>query len=142
MSDPSLLELTIPLRVAVQAPHGLLIVPLWFMARDGHYWCASQHDSLLVRALRADARCAYDLSTNDMPYRGLRGRGAVICHAEQGEAMLRALLLRYFGKLDTPLARRLLRRAASEVAIEIVPSWQSDWDFTARMHSSLPRTAS
>lgn len=135
----SVQELAIPLRVAVTGARGLLIVPLWFEVRDGHYWCASQAGSLLVRSLRGDARCAFDLSTNDMPYRGLRGRGVAVCHAAQGEAVLRALLLRYLGSLDAPLARRLLRRATSEVAIEIVPDWQSDWDFTARMQTSLPR---
>lgn len=142
MSAPSLLDLKIPLRLAVQSARGLLIVPLWFEFDDGRYWCASQADSLLLRSLRSDAHCAYDLSTNVMPYRGLRGRGTAVCHAERGEEVLRALLSRYFGSLDTPLARRLLRRAASEVAIEIVPQWQSDWDFTARMRSSLPRVAS
>ena len=141
MSTPSLHELTIPLRVALNAPRGLLVVPLWFVAWDGRYWCASQANSVLVRALGADARCAYDLSGNDMPYRGLRGRGVAVCHAERGEEMLKTLLLRYLGSLELPLSKRLLRRAATEVAIEIVPSWQSDWDFTARMQGSVPRDA-
>jgi len=138
MNEPSLCHLKIPLRLAVETPRGLLIVPLWFEARGASLWCASQAESRLVRALRAAPRCAFDLSTNDMPYRGLRGRGRVICHPELGAQTLQALLLRYFGTTDTPLARRLLRRAASEVALEVVPEWQSQWDFTQRMKSSLP----
>ena len=141
MLDRQMFELKIPLRLAVASSRGLLIVPLWFEARAGHLWCASQSDSWLLRSLRAEPNCAFDLSTNDMPYRGLRGRGAVICHPQRGEEMLRALLMRYLGTLEAPLARRLLRRAASEVAIEIVPQWQSDWDFTRRMQNSLPAAA-
>jgi hypothetical protein len=115
-----------------------LIVPLWFESRAGSLWCASQADSLLVRSLGVSPDCAFDLSSNDMPYRGLRGRGRAICHAAQGQAQLRALLNRYLGTLATPLARRLLRRAETEVAIEIVPQWRSSWDFTARMRGSIP----
>ena len=142
MHDESLLNLKIPLRLAVTTAQGLLIVPLWFEAQGPVLWCASQADSLLVRALRAAPCCAFDLSTNDMPYRGLRGRGHAVCYPAQGEARLQRLLLRYLGSLDTTLARRLLRRAASEVAIEITPAWRSGWDYTSRMRGSLGRGSS
>lgn len=35
-----------------------------------------------------------------------------------------------------------LRVAASEVAIEITPAWQSGWDYTSRMRGSLGRGSS
>jgi len=139
LPDNSLLEAALPLRVAITLPAGPLIVPLWFEYRDGLFWCASQADSVFVRALQAEPGCAFDLSTNDMPYRGLRGRGVATCHPEQGAAQLERLLLRYLGSLETPLARRLRRKDVTEVAIAIAPHWIRGWDFTARMRDSLPR---
>lgn len=139
LSDNPLLAAPLPLRVAINLAAGPLIVPLWFEYRDGLFWCASQAESVCVRALQADPGCAFDLSTNDMPYRGLRGRGVASCHPAQGAAQLERLLLRYLGSLEAPLARRLLRKSRSEMAIAITPHWTRTWDFTERMRDSLPR---
>ena len=136
----SLLDLRIPIRLAVQGVTDPLIVPLWFEYRDERLWCASQADSRCVRALRRAGRCAFDISTNDMPYRGLRGTASVICDASLGAAQLDRLLQRYLGGLDSPLARRLRRRADNEVAVIIEPVRVSHWDYAARMRGSLPVT--
>lgn len=136
--DMSLLELRIPIRLAVQGMHDSLLVPLWFEYRDERLWCASQADSRCVRALRRAGRCTFDISTNDMPYRGLRGTATVVCDASFGAMQLDRLLVRYLGGLDSPLARRLRRRADSEIAIILEPVRVSHWDYAARMRSSLP----
>ncbi len=125
-----------PLRIAVQTPHGSLIVPLWFVFQKGCIWCASQGDSTVVRALQDDPRCAFELSTNEMPYRGIRGRGTVRCLPEVGGQVLEHLIDRYQINRDSQLARWLLSRRDTEVAIEITPVWQSDWDYSQRMTSS------
>jgi Pyridoxamine 5'-phosphate oxidase len=129
----NLLSLAQPLRVAVQTRHGPLIVPLWFVFQNGCIWCASQEDSVVVRALQADPRCAFDLSTNDMPYRGIRGRGSVRCIPESGGQVLKQLIDRYQVNRDSRLARWLLSRSDTEVAIEITPNWQTEWDYSERM---------
>lgn len=136
--DPSLLELTIPLRIAMQAKQGVLIVPLWFEYREARFWCATQADSVCAKALRRVGHCAFDISTNDMPYRGLRGQAKVTCVAEAGAAQLDRLLVRYLGGLDSPLARRLRKRAATEVALVLEPTRLTHWDYAARMRDSLP----
>jgi hypothetical protein len=105
MTAGSLLDERIPLRVSVQTAKGPLIAPL----------------------------CAFDLSTNDMPYRGLRGRGNARCLPERGVAVLERLIDRYLPNRHTPLAAWLLSRSADEVAIEITPTWQTTWDYSARM---------
>lgn len=125
-----------PLRIAVPTRHGALIVPLWFVFQSDRIWCASQNDSLVVRALEGDPRCAFDLSTNEMPYRGVRGRGSVRCLPELGGEVLGQLIDRYQVNRASQLARWLLSRSDSEVAIEITPLWQSDWDYSERMVSS------
>ncbi len=122
-----------PMRIAVQTRHGPLIVPLWFIVQDDRIWCATQADSVLVRALEVDPRCAFDLSTNDMPYRGVRGRGSVRCLPELGGKVLDQLIDRYRIDRESRLARWLLSRCTTEVAIEITPVWQTAWDYSERM---------
>lgn len=134
MTQPTdLLSLAQPLRLAVNTRHGPLIVPLWFVFRNDRIWCASQEDSVVVRALQADPGCGYDLSTNDMPYRGIRGRGSVRCIPESGGQVLEELIDRYQVNPDSRLARWLLSRSDTEVAIEITPVWQTEWDYSERM---------
>ena len=132
-ADP--IAMVIPLRIAVRVNAGrdLLIAPLWFMHADGAFWCASQARSTLVRALQREPTCAFDLSTNDMPYRGVRGRGTVTLHPEQGQRVLEALLNRYLGGTTSKLGQRLLAKADTEVALQLQPNWQSQWDYSKRM---------
>lgn len=138
IADPTLLELRVPLRLAVRLKQGLRIVPLWFEYREDRFWCASQADSLCVRALLRDPHCAFDLSTNEMPYRGLRGEARVTCLPEAGAMQLDRLLQRYLGGLESPLAKRLRKSNEREVALVIEPVRLSHWDYAARMRGSMP----
>ena len=133
MTAGSLLDERIPLRISVQTTKGPLIAPLWFHWDGARFWCATQSDTAIVRALERAPLCAFDLSTNDMPYRGLRGRGNARCLPERGVAVLERLIDRYLPNRQTPLATWLLSRSADEVAIEITPTWQTTWDYSARM---------
>ena len=122
-----------PLRLSVNANDRPLIVPLWFYYDAKAFWCASHKDSLVIAAIGAGVRCGFDVSTNDMPYRGVRGRGIVRCHPEAGARVLERLLDRYLPDRDNKLARWLLSRAADEVAIEVTPVKLSSWDYSERM---------
>jgi nitroimidazol reductase NimA-like FMN-containing flavoprotein (pyridoxamine 5'-phosphate oxidase superfamily) len=133
MTANTLLDERIPLRISVQTAKGPLIAPLWFEWDGARFWCASQKDAAIVRALQRDQLCAFDLSTNEMPYRGLRGRGHAHCRPERGVAVLERLIDRYLPDRRSTLAAWLLARSANEVAIEITPTWQTTWDYSARM---------
>ena len=136
MLPADLLSSLQPLRVGVQTTQGPLIVPLWFLWRNDQLWCASQQDSVVVGALRANALCAFDLSTNDMPYRGIRGRGSVRCLSDRGGEVLEQLIDRYRVDRTSRLGRWLLSRLDTEVAIEITPVWQTGWDYSERMKTA------
>jgi nitroimidazol reductase NimA-like FMN-containing flavoprotein (pyridoxamine 5'-phosphate oxidase superfamily) len=133
MTTSTLLDERMPLRISVQTAKGPLIAPLWFDWDGARFWCASQKDAVVVRALEREPLCAFDLSTNEMPYRGLRGRGHARCLPERGIVVLERLIDRYLPNRRTPLAAWLLSRSANEVAIEITPTWQTTWDYSARM---------
>ena len=70
-----LAETLIPMRLSITTSSGPLIVPLWFEYLEGQLLSCSPADSLLVSSLRKQANVAFDVSTNDLPYRGVRGRG-------------------------------------------------------------------
>src|SRR5512137_414199 len=108
MPATELLAAQIPLRISVEARGGPLIVPLWFDWDGERLWCASHRGAAVVAALNAAPFCAFDLSTNEMPYRGLRGRARVRCRPELGSAVLERLIDRYLPDRSHPLAVWLL----------------------------------
>jgi nitroimidazol reductase NimA-like FMN-containing flavoprotein (pyridoxamine 5'-phosphate oxidase superfamily) len=129
-------QTVVPLRLAAVTPDGCpLVVSLWFLWRDGALWCATQRSSRVASCLAREPRCGFEVAADTPPYRGVRGQGRAEIVTERAEATLRALLRRYRGTEDDPLARRLLSRLDGEVAIRIAPHWISSWDFTARMSS-------
>jgi len=130
----------IPLRLAAVTESGWpLVLSLWFVLREGSLWCATQRTAKIVRHLEANSRCAFEVAPEQLPYRGVRGRGTVILHRARGKEILEALLNRYLGGTTTPLARRLLSKSETEVAIEIKPVTLFAWDYSNRMEGSLGR---
>ena len=131
----------IPMRLGLVQGDAGLIVPLWFVYEEGCLWCASHASSYLVRFLRAQASasngtaCSFDVSTNDVPYRGVAGTGRVRLDREQGSRKLAQLAERYLGDLESDFARWLLSRAADEEALCVEPTSFRAWDFSRRMTS-------
>jgi len=124
----------VPVRIACLSQKGWpIVLSLWYLYRDGSLWCASQQDARVVRRLEADPRCAFEVAPNEPPYCGVRGQGRATIDTDRGAEILRALLARYFGSEDSELARWLLSRSESEVAIKIDPIRISSWDYTKRM---------
>lgn len=123
----------VPLRISFSSKNGPLIVPVWFEYHRGSFWSCSPDDSLLVSALRGEPEVAFDVSTNDLPYRGVRGRGVAICATASDQSALNRLIERYLANTDNPLAQWLLNRDGSEAVIEIEVGWLTSWDFSDRM---------
>lgn len=131
-----LAETVIPIRLASLRTDGEgrtwpVVQSLWFDYRQGSLWCATQAGSALARRLSRDPAIAFEVSSDDPPYRGVRGTGEaeVIPGAED---VLRALIARY-GQQDTSLAAWLLGRVATEVAIRVSSLQVSTWDYASRM---------
>ncbi|WP_251341516.1 pyridoxamine 5'-phosphate oxidase family protein [Haloplanus halophilus] len=131
-----LADARIPIRVACRTPAGgLWMLSLWydFDADAGAFVCATSAAADVVEYLRADDGVAVEVSTNEPPYRGVRGCGSATVAPDDDKATLRALLERYLGGTDSSLARRLLDPARDEVRIRIDPVRLYSWDFTDRM---------
>lgn len=133
-------EATIPVRLATNRPDGSLwLVALWYRYRDGAFECATRANADVVGYLREDPAVAFDVSTNQPPYRGVRGDGTATISPDTDRAVLRSLVERYLGDTDSDLARSLLDEDRTEVRIRIEPRRVYSWDYTDRMQSVSER---
>ena len=132
--DAYLVETVVPLRLACVDPEGHpLVLSLWFLWRERALWCATAPDARVVALLRAEPRCGFEVARDAPPYRGVRGQGRAELVPARGLEILEALVDRYLGARESRFARWLLARGKDEMAIRIVPSRISSWDFSRRM---------
>jgi nitroimidazol reductase NimA-like FMN-containing flavoprotein (pyridoxamine 5'-phosphate oxidase superfamily) len=135
--DAFLRSTVIPIRLAASDSAGVpLICSLWYLYDGQALWCATQQPAAIVRFLKQQQQCGFEIAPEAMPYRGVRGQGKVTLLPEEGEAVLLQLIDRYLDKSDNDFANWLIARAATEVAIKIQPDWFTSWDFGKRMSST------
>ncbi|ELZ79588.1 hypothetical protein C455_08387 [Haloferax larsenii JCM 13917] len=138
-ADEFLTQTTIPLRLSCRTPAGdPWMLSLWYEwdIENTELRCATSADADVVRFLRAHDDVAFEVSTNDPPYRGVRGRGTATVEPDPEKTVLRRLIGRYLGDEETPLAKRLLSPDRDEVTIRIRPTKLHTWDYASRMRSS------
>lgn len=137
--DRFLNDTRVPIRVGCRTPaDDPWMVSLWFQW-DGTVHCATSADADLVRFLAADDHVSFEISTNDPPYRGIRGRGQASVTPDGGRRLLRELLERYLGGTDTELGEWLLRPEREEVHVRIEPDRLHSWDYSSRMSAGSGR---
>lgn len=131
--DAFLDEARVPVRLAAYGSSGHpVLATLWFVPLDGSLWCATQQSARIASHLERDPRCAFEVSREAPPYRGVRGQANARIDASRGQEVLRQLLDRY-DQAGSKLSALLLERVESEVAIAIEPRSLTSWDFTQRM---------
>jgi hypothetical protein len=128
----------IPLKVSVLTESGWpLLCSLWVMEEDGKLLLATKRSAKVVECLSRDPRCAFELSVEQPPYSGIRGRALASIDDTRGKEVLDQVLLRYLGSLEVPLAKQLRADSDEEVAIVLDLQMVYSWDYTKRMESSL-----
>ncbi len=131
--DRFLARSRIPLRLAATTASGRpMLVSLWYVWRDGAFWCASPRQADIVRALRHDSACAFEVSVEAPPYFGIRGQGRAEL-LDSGKAQLRDLLERYGGDPESDFGTWLLGRDVAETTLRLTPDRMTSWDFRQRM---------
>jgi hypothetical protein len=131
-------ETTVPLRLACLTPRERLwMLSLWFRWTDDDgepaLWCATSAGADVVSYLESSDEVAFEVSTNDPPYRGVRGNGTATLEPDPDKELLESLIVRYLGDTDSDLARGLLAGDREEVRIRIEPRTLYSWDFSDRM---------
>jgi nitroimidazol reductase NimA-like FMN-containing flavoprotein (pyridoxamine 5'-phosphate oxidase superfamily) len=147
--DEYLAAARVPVRLGCRTPSDHpWIVSLWF-AWDpeagsdggsgdpaGAIRCATSASADLVEFVEHDDHVSFDVSTNDPPYKGVRGRGRATVVPDDDKRLLRSLLTKYLGGTDNATADRLLRPERDEVEIRIEPERLHAWDYSERMGTS------
>jgi hypothetical protein len=130
----------IPMRLAVNTPSGFpVVLSVWFLHEDGALHAAVHESSRAAKRLRADPRCAIEIAPNEPPYHGVRMRCLAELRRDERGALLRRLILRYLGSVDTKLGRWLLSRADGELHVTLRPLGVSSWDYRDRMAGAAAR---
>ena len=109
------------------------MLSLWYRFADGVFECATGADAAVVEYLEYDPTVSFEVSTNETPYRGVRGNGQATVDSDPEKELLTELLERYLGGTDSPLAEQLLAGDREEVRIELDPDRLVTWDYSNRM---------
>ncbi len=123
----------IPLRLATNGKTNPLVQSLWFLFADDAIWFCTQHDAVVAKRLRKDPHCAFEISADQPPYRGVRGSGRAELIAPAAVELLPKLLDRYSISHNSQLAAWLLSRVDQEVAVRIDNLSITSWDYSSRM---------
>ena len=134
--DPQYLEFfeTIPIRLSCITNSGWpSVISLWYHFDGKDIFCATQKSAKIVKYLRANNMCAFEIARESPPYRGIRGQGLAIIRVDIGKKTLETLIDRYLKNNMTSLANSLRQKSETEVAIQIKPTKLFVWDYSKRL---------
>lgn len=131
----------IPIRLACMSISDWpIVVSLWYTYLNEKVYCATQNTAKIVKYLRKNPKCGFEIAGDSFPYRGVRGYGKASIVENKGEEILRMLIQKYLtGKETTISSLKLYKLLLSkehlqnEVAIEIIPAAMFKWDYKKRM---------
>ena len=113
--------------------HEPMICSLWFKFIDDSLWSASHENSYVVSQLEKNRKVSFEVSTNEYPYKGVRGKAEVELSKLNADNVLAELIDKYLDERNSKLASWLMSRADSEYVLKITPSIINSWDFSDRM---------
>jgi hypothetical protein len=132
--DAFLAAAVVPIRLSCNGSSGFpVMASFWFVPLGGRLWCATQRSARVARLLSQDGRCAFEVSEERPPYRGVRGQAVATLDDSRGVSVLGSAMRRYGVDPESAFAAWLLGRAEAETAIAIEPRSIVSWDYRARM---------
>ena len=124
----------IPIRLACRTKSGWpVVLSLWYLYRNGEFFCATKKNAQVVSYLKSSRKCAYEIAADRPPYCGVRGQATARLDDDLGPQILDELILRYLGGKENPLADNLLKNRQNETAIVLKPVNIFSWNFSNRM---------
>jgi len=129
-----LVDTDTPLRLSFLNNQGEpMICSLWFSYHDDILWAASHKNSYVVKQLRDNTKVSFEVSTNNYPYKGVRGKATAELTTTDADQVLTQLINKYLDEGNSNLASWLMSRAKDEYVIKIRPESINAWDFSDRM---------
>ena len=130
-------QIVTPVRFSTITPSGYpSIISLWYLYKNGRIYCATQKNAKVVSYIKNDNKCAFEITTGEAPYKGIRGYGKVNLREDIAVEILESLIDRFVGDREAKLSKYLLKRKDEEVALEIIPLKLFPWDYSKRMKKS------
>jgi len=127
----------IPVHLAVMMPNGTPVVcSLWYLWDEGALWCATQATAKVAKCLVENPNCGFEVAPDSPPYKGVRGQGKATVTKDNAMEILLRLMDRFDIQREARLAKWLISRADTEVAICIKPTWLTAWDYSPRMRGA------
>jgi hypothetical protein len=124
---------SMPLRICVNGSNGYpVICSLWFKYENERLYCATNPEAVIAKCLGENPKCAFEISTNNPPYCGIRG-AAEAKILPNGLDLLRSLLDRYIDKPDQRFSNWLLEKGKDDVIIELDAKSLYFWNYSDRM---------
>ena len=131
-------EAQIRVRLGCNASTGHpVLVSSWFLPLGDKLWCETQQTEHVVSMPTRDPRCAFEVSVETPPCRGVRRPAVASLHDDRGEEILRQSIDRNLRGSKSKLAGLLLAGAEHENAIAIAPKKYISWDYSERMREAI-----
>ncbi|WP_269619286.1 pyridoxamine 5'-phosphate oxidase family protein [Zhongshania sp. BJYM1] len=126
-----------PIRLAVIDDDNFPIVcSLWFIVDGEDLLCASHASAKIIKVLKKNPNCAFEVSVNESPYKGVRGKAIAELESDSDGFVLSKLLERYVGDSQPGLSKWLLSRSADEFAVRLKIKTMTTWNYSERMQGN------
>jgi hypothetical protein len=107
--------------------------PIWFFYENNKFFASTESDGLKAKSIHnnPDVYFLIDVSPNDSPPRGIRGKGVakIINNSEYAYKVTEKNIVKYMGSLDSQFAKHLLEISKESSVIEINPSYIASWKY-------------
>ena len=124
----------IPIRIAfVDSNNEPKVISLWYVCINGKIFCATQKSAKIVKHLKENPICGFEIAADSPPYKGLRGKGIVRILENNDKKILRILMDKYLDDKESKLSQFLEDNSKTEVAIKITPKKIINYDYSQRM---------
>ena len=100
---------------------------------NGKIFCATQKSAKIVKHLKENPTCGFEIAADSPPYKGIRGKGIVKILESDGKKILKNLIKKYLENKESRLSQFLEHNSKTEVAIEITPKKIINYDYSQRM---------
>ena len=95
----------IPIRLACMSISDWpIVVSLWYTYLNEKVYCATQNTAKVVKYLRKNPKCGFEIAGDSFPYRGVRGYGKASIVENKGEEILRMLIQKYLTGKETTIS--------------------------------------
>lgn len=109
--------------------------PVWYLYHNGKLYVETSKASKKVKNVRNKNTIYFCIDDENMPYKGVRGKGTAIIseNIDENVPIAEKIMIKYTGNLDNKIAKFLMDgvKKGFSVLLEIHPKFYSTWDHSS-----------